>query len=72
MSEVQYTLKAFRYDHIGAIHEREMTRDEDHQTAANDIADRFGLGAKLKTTISGKYLYEDGEIITYFRWTPLR
>jgi hypothetical protein len=71
MSEVWYSLKAFRDDHIGAIHEREVNLFEDHHVLANEIANRFGLGDLLKVNMSGKYTYEDGEILTYFRLTPL-
>lgn len=72
MSEVGYTLKAYRDDQIGAIHECEVAPDEDHLVAANEIASRFGLGKYLAHNISGAYSYEDGEILTYFRLTPLR
>jgi hypothetical protein len=72
MSEVQYTLKAFRDDQIGAIHEKDVTPLDNHKAIANEIAERFGLGAFVKETISGKFIYEDGEILTYFRLTPLR
>lgn len=72
MSEIGYTLKAYRDDHIGAIHEREVAPDEDHLIAANEIAARFGLGAYLDHNISGAYSYRDGEILTYWHLTPLR
>lgn len=72
VSEVRPVLKAYRDDHIGAIHEQELGLLDDHQDIANRIANRFGLGAFVKANISGQYLYEDGEILTYFQLTPLR
>jgi hypothetical protein len=70
MSEAHYSLKAFRDDHIGAIHEQDVTAEEDHQAVAHQIAERFGLGAHVKSNHKGQYFYEDGEILTYFRLTP--
>lgn len=72
MSEVRYTLKAFRDDHIGAIHEKHLDPFDDHRDEADKIAKRFGLGGFVKNNISGQYIYEDGEILTYFRLTPLK
>jgi len=72
MSEVQYTLKAFRDDQIGFIYEQEVLPTDDHLSVANGIAERFGLGRYLDHNISGAYSYEDGEILTYFQLTPLR
>jgi hypothetical protein len=71
MSETKYTLKAFRDDHVGPVHERDVLLTEDHLILANEIADRFGLGEYLSHNMSGKYNYEDGEILTHFRLTPL-
>lgn len=72
MSEVQYILKAFRNDKVAAVHEQEVTPLDNQKAIANEIAERFGLGAFVKETIARVYIYEDGEIITYFRLTPLR
>ena len=70
MAETHYTLKAFRDDHVGAIHERDVTALDNHKEIALDIAKRFGLGRFEKENISGMYLFEDGEILTYFRLIP--
>ena len=70
MAETYHTLKAFRDDHIGAIHEQDVHPTDDHKQIALDIAQRFGLGRFQKENISGMYYFEDGEILTYFRLTP--
>lgn len=72
MSEIRHTLKAYRDDSIGTIYEQDVTVLDDHQTVANEIAERFGLGAFLIASIAGRYSYEDGEILTYWGLTPLR
>lgn len=72
MSEVRHYLRAYRDDHIGHIHEQELGLLDDPQDIANRISNRFGLGAFVKANISGQYIYEDGEIQTHFRLTPLR
>lgn len=72
MSEVRHVLKAYRDDHIGAIYEQVLGTFDNHRVEAHRIADRFGLGAFLQETMSGKYIYEDGEILTYFQLTPLQ
>lgn len=69
MTEV-YILKAFRDDHIGAIHEQEVSVDDDHLNIAKELSQRFGLGSLTKYNGMGQYLFEDGEVITYFRLTP--
>ncbi len=73
MSEVRHTLKAYRDDHIGHIYEEAVHPVlGDATVQANAIAARFGLGAFVKANMSGQYLYEDGEILTYWELTPLR
>ncbi len=72
MSEYRHYLKAYRDDHIGHIHEQELGLLDDHRAIADRIANRFGLGAFVKANISGQYLYEDGEILTDWKLTPLR
>lgn len=72
MSEYRHVLKVFRDDHIGHIHEQELGLLDDHREIADRLANRFGLGNFLIDSISGKYSYEDGEILTYFQLTPLR
>lgn len=70
MPEAQYTLKAYREDSIGYIHEQEVSYEEDHLEAAKSIAERFGLGAFVKANHKGQYIFEDGDIVTHFRLTP--
>lgn len=69
MSNVQYTLRAFRDDHIGSISEK-IVGDTDHRAEADEMAHQWGLGPFVKETINGAYFYEDGEIITAFQIIP--
>lgn len=67
MSKVQYSLSAYRDDHIGAIHRADT--DNPCRTEADKLADRFGLGSFVKEDMRGTYMYEDGEVLTRFRLT---
>lgn len=71
MTNVQFTLSAYRDDHIGSISEKTIG-DTDHRTEADELAYQFGLGAFVKESINGTYFYEDGEIVTRFHIIPTK